>query len=115
MRVTTDFWVGAYLRRMNAAGHPAVLRRRGAAEAGAVFVKVDRLDGTADLYGPAPQAVFETDRPTDRLFVPLLRAGPAASADVEARIRREREFDSDLWFLEVESREGEHGLDLAPL
>ncbi|MBV9635256.1 MAG: DUF1491 family protein [Methylobacteriaceae bacterium] len=35
-----------------------MLRRRGAAEAGAIFIKLDRLDGTAALFGTArPRAV----------------------------------------------------------
>ncbi|MGB6656891.1 MAG: DUF1491 family protein, partial [Methylovirgula sp.] len=50
MRIRSDFWVAAYLRRCATAGVTAVLRRRGAAEAGAIFVKVDRLDGSAALY-----------------------------------------------------------------
>jgi hypothetical protein len=54
-RLRSDFWVSAYLRRCAVEGVEAALRKRGAAEAGAIFVKVDRLDGTASLYGPAPQ------------------------------------------------------------
>ena len=49
MRLRSDIWVSAYLRRCAAQGVVAVLRRRGAAEAGAIFVKLDRLDGTAAL------------------------------------------------------------------
>ena len=47
----------------------AVLRRRGAAEAGAIFVKVDHLNGQATLYGPAPQSLA-ADAPigVDRIF-----------------------------------------------
>ena len=52
-RLRSDFWVSAYIRRCGVEGIEAVLRKRGAAEAGALFVKVDRLDGTASLYGPA--------------------------------------------------------------
>ena len=60
-RLTSDFWVSAYLRQAAFDGLVAVLRRRGAREAGAIFVKLDRLDGTAALYGPAPQALAEDD------------------------------------------------------
>ena len=55
MRLKSAIWVAAYMRRCHVEGAFAVLRRRGAEEAGAIFIKVDRLDGTADLYGPAPQ------------------------------------------------------------
>lgn len=110
-RLRSDFWVAAYLRRCAVEGVDAVLRRRGAAEAGAIFVKLDRLDGTANLYGPAPQSYFE-ERAQERLFVPLL-AG-ALPPDVEERVGREIRFDPDLWLVEVDDRAGRHFLDLAP-
>jgi hypothetical protein len=40
MSVKTEIWVKAHLRRCFAAGLTGVVARRGAAEAGAVFVKV---------------------------------------------------------------------------
>jgi hypothetical protein len=109
MRLKSAIWVSAHLRRCNAEGVAAVLRRRGAEEAGAIFVKVDRLDGTADLYGPAPQSVFDDERSGDRIFTPCFKE-PVASADVEARIARELRFDSDAWVLEIEDRAGRHFL-----
>jgi len=56
-RLRSDFWVAAHLRRCAVERVDAVLRRRGSAESGSIFVKVDRLDGSASLYGPAPQSV----------------------------------------------------------
>ncbi len=108
-RLTAEFFVAALLRRCGVEGVVGVLRRRGAAEAGAVFVKVDRLDGSADLYGPAPQALVEEGRGA-RLFAPIL-AG-AFPGDVEERMRREIGFDPDLWLVEIEDREGRSFLDL---
>lgn len=110
-RLRSDFWVSAHLRRLGIEGIPAVQRRRGAAEAGAIFVKVDRLDGTADLYGPAPQSLVDTESDSDRRFVPLVLA--AFSGDVETRIGKELRFDDDLWIIEIDDRAGRHGLDLA--
>jgi len=108
-RIRTDFWVAAHLRRCAVAGIDAVLRRRGAAEAGAVFVKLDRLDGTASLYGPAPQSLL--DDGGGRLFAHVLDA--AAAPDVDERMSREIRFDPDLWWLEIEDRAGRHLLDIA--
>ena len=111
-RLRSDFWVSAHLRRLNDLAIPAVLRRRGAAEAGAIFVKVDRLDGTADLYGPAPQALMaEAEDLGERRFTSVLAGG--TPLDVEERLTREIRFDSDLWILEIDDREGRHFLDLA--
>ncbi len=106
-RLTSDFWVSAYLRQAALDGLVAVLRRRGAREAGAIFVKLDRLDGTAALYGPAPQAL--ADESGARRFQLLMNADPAS---VEERIEKERRFDPDLWFVEIENRSGDPRLEL---
>jgi hypothetical protein len=87
----------------------AVLRRRGASEAGAIFVKVDRLDGTASLYGPAPQSLVD-EGGEGRLFTALLEILPPY--EIEDRMTREGRFDPDFWLLEIEDREGRHFLDL---
>lgn len=111
MRLKSAIWVAAYLRRCNGAGAFAVMRRRGAEEAGAVFIKVDRLDGTADLYGPAPQTAFDEAHPADRAFMTCLPTQPVPSADAEAYLARQLRFDPDVWIVEVEDRDGRHFLD----
>ena len=111
MRLKSGIWVAAYLRRCAVEGAPAVVRRRGAEEAGAVFVRIDRLDGTSDLYGPAPQSTFDDARPADRVFSPCLKVNPAPDADAESYLARQIKFDPDLWIVEVEERNGRHFLD----
>ncbi|KQT11911.1 hypothetical protein ASG40_07900 [Methylobacterium sp. Leaf399] len=110
-RLRSDFWVSAHLRRLGVEGIAAVQRRRGSPEAGAIFVKVDRLDGTADLFGPAPQSLIDEDSAGERLFVALMAA--ASPVDVEDRIAKELRFDGDLWIVEIDDRDGRHRLDLA--
>jgi hypothetical protein len=111
MRLKSDLWVAAYLRRCQVRGAFVALRRRGAAEAGAVFIKISRLDGTADLYGPAPQSSFDEAFPLERAFAPLLKQRPAPEPDVEAALLRQLKFDPDLWIVEVEEASGQHFLD----
>jgi hypothetical protein len=111
MRLKSALWVAAYIRRCNIEGLFAAVRRRGAEEAGAIFVKVARLDGTADLFGPAPQSAFESARPAERLFSPVMPAQPAPEAQVEERLVRELRFDPDLWIVEIEDRAGRNFLD----
>jgi hypothetical protein len=110
MRLKSAIWVSAYIRRCQIEGAQAVLRRRGAEEAGAIFIKVSRLDGTADLYGPASQTEFDDERPADRLFTSCLKP-QASEADAENRLAREIKFDPDVWIVEVEDRAGRHFLD----
>jgi hypothetical protein len=112
MRLKSGIWVAAYVRRCHIEGAFAAVRRRGAEEAGAVYIKVSRLDGTGVLYGPAPQAVFDDAQPAGRMFTIILGAQvPAPDADIEARLVREVRYDSDVWIVEVEDRAGRHFLD----
>ena len=67
-RLKSSIWVAAYLRRCQTEGVFGAVRRRGAEEAGAVFVKVALLDGNAMLYAPAPQTVYDDSRPIERIF-----------------------------------------------
>lgn len=104
MRVTSSLWVGAYIRRCFAGGAYAVVSRKGAEEAGVILVIVDRLDGTSDLYGPAPQSAFDEAHPSERLFQALLQR--ASTEELRARIAGETRFDPDVWIIGVEDREG---------
>lgn len=101
--------MAALVRSSFAEGSTAVIQRKGNAEAGAIFVIVDRLNGSADLYGPAPQTAFEDRSVDDRLFQVILESRP--SQEVAARIAREIDFDPDLWVVAVENRSGEVALD----
>ncbi|TCT03545.1 DUF1491 family protein [Aquabacter spiritensis] len=113
MRLKSAIFVSALVRTANGAGAYAAVRRRGAEEAGAVFVKVSTLDGRAALYGPASQSDFDVSFPADRLFRPLV--GPeSAEADSEARMVKEMRFDPDLWLVEIEDRAGRTFIDLVP-
>ena len=109
-RLRSDFWVAAYLRRCSAQAVSAMLRRRGAAESGAILIKLDCLDGNAALYGPAPQAEVN-DRDSPRTFVRMHASERIPTPDAEARLTRETRFDPDLWIVEVEDRNGRILLD----
>ena len=112
MRLKSSIWVAAYLRRCQTEGIFGAVRRRGAEEAGAVFVKVAHLDGNAMLYGPAPQTVYDESRPAERLFAPS-SPQPVPEPFVEERLAKEIRFDPDAWIVETEDRAGRHFLDLA--
>ena len=112
MRLKSSIWVAAYLRRCQCEGVFGAVRRRGADEAGAVFVKLALLDGNAMLYAPAPQAVYDDSRPVERVFAPS-SSEPVAVQAVEQRLAREVRFDPDAWIVEIEDKAGRHFLDLA--
>lgn len=100
MRVTTDFWVSALIRRIFGAGGFAAVVRRGAAEAGVVFILVRGRLGETDLFGPAPQTTYDSAKPDERFFSRLdIGDDPDAA---EARLAKEQRFDSDIWVVEIE-------------
>jgi hypothetical protein len=114
MRLKSSIWVSAYVRRCDIEGAYALVRRRGADEAGAIFVKINRLDGSGALFGPAPQSMIDEEHSAERLFTALAGAKePAPEADIEARLARELKFDPDVWIVEVEDRQGRNFLDRA--
>ena len=108
MRLKSEVWVQAFVRRCNGEGKYCTVVARGAAEAGAIFVIVNRLDGRFHLFGPAPGPAF--DDHGDRRFIAELPF-PATEADVTALLARRKKFDSDLWVVEVEDRQGTAGLE----
>jgi hypothetical protein len=111
-RLKSAIWVAAYLRRCQTEGVFGAVRRRGAEEAGAVFVKIALLNGNAMLYAPAPQTVYDDSRPVDRIFVPS-PPEPVEERKIEERLMKEISFDPDVWIVETEDKAGRHFLDLA--
>lgn len=102
-RLTADFWVAAYLARLRLTDIPVFIVARGDATAGAVLVKQSPLDGTATLF----QRSFDPMTGTREWMV----LSQGLEADVDAAVARQRDFDPDLWVIEVEDRQGRHLLD----
>jgi hypothetical protein len=101
MRVTSDLWVSALLRRVFGAGGFAAIVKRGAMEAGAVFVIARGKQGSIALFGPAPQTSYDSAKPDDRFFS-LVGTGDDMEM-FEARLERENKFDPDIWVVEIEA------------
>lgn len=101
-RLTAKFWVDAYLARLRQADIPAFVVSLGDATAGAIIVKSNTLDGQAKAW----QRSFDLEG--NRLWV-ILAEGTEWSVD-EA-LHKQRDFDPDLWLIEVEDRQGRTLLD----
>lgn len=96
MRLTSEMWVSALLRRVFSDGGFAAVVRRGNAQAGAIFITLRQRDGSVRLLVPAPQALSET---TDRRFV---ERTVADEDEIRRLLDSEMRFDSDLWIVECE-------------
>lgn len=111
MRLRTDIFVSALLRRVFAKGDFAAVEKKGAEEAGAIFIRQRFRDGLETLYGPAPQSFFDEEDSGTRLFE--IRLEKAEAENVWKLLERERKFDPDLWIVELEADEVAELLPLA--
>ena len=102
-RLTSEFWVQAYLTRLRLSEIPAFVTSHGDNTAGAVLVKMNTLDGKAQVF----QRSFDLMSGA-RNWSELLAGDDAR---VDDAIIRQQEFDPDLWVIEVEDRAGRHLLD----
>lgn len=103
MRLTAEFWVGAYLRRLDLEGIHAHLLRRGDATAGTVVVKLATLDGRARAFQRSFDPVAQA-----RIWIVLAEG---EEAGVDAALARAAARDPDLWIVEIEDRAGRSLLD----
>ncbi len=103
MLLSSDLWVDALIRRAEIEGAHAVVVNKGDARAGAVIVKAyDTSTRTARLYAEA----FGPDG--ERLWIQPVTSD--SEAELDAYIARQRQYDPDLWIVEIEDRQGRHFL-----
>ncbi len=108
MRLKSEIWIKAYLRRCVYNGAMGVIARHGDDDAGAIFIKIVRPDKMAAVFSPAPAGLDEAD--IDRRWVSRFKSEFVPEAEADEMLKREAGFDSDIWVVEIEDREGRHFL-----
>jgi hypothetical protein len=103
LSLKTEIWVSGYLRRCFVENLFGAVLRKGAAEAGAIYIIADMLDGRVRLYGPPPGPAYGetgdrrwselTPKPVSRLFALEM-------------LQRKQKIDPDLWIVDIEDRSG---------
>lgn len=101
MRLRSDIFVSALIRRLFGRGDFAAVERKGAEASGAIFIRQRFRDGLETLFGPAPQSLIDDDEASGRLFEVRLERQEAEA--VRQMLERELKFDHDLWILELET------------
>jgi hypothetical protein len=104
-RLKSKLYVQALIRRCEAQGGGAFVVRKGAEEAGAVFLKINRLDGTCTVLSPARRG-----EEGERIWTRPL-GDSADEAKVSDYFARQTRFDPDIWIVEIEDREGRPFVD----
>ncbi|MGY5779523.1 DUF1491 family protein [Rhizobium sp. LEGMi135b] len=101
MRLRSDIFVSALVRRLFGRGDFAAVERKGEEQAGAIFIRQRFRDGSETLYAPAPQSLFDEDESGARLFE--IRIARKEPQEVRETLDRELKFDPDLWVVELET------------
>jgi hypothetical protein len=107
VRLKSALWVQAFLRTNEIQGRFGAVLRKGAEEAGAVWVVINHLDGTSTLLEPAPGPAY--DDAGNRRFIDSFGA-PQDWAKLRERTERAERIDADIWIIEAEDRNGLAGL-----
>jgi hypothetical protein len=103
-RLKAGIFVRALIRRAEVAGAAAFVVRKGSEEAGAVFLKIARLDGTSLVLSQARRGEGE--------LVWVKPLGDAADdAKAAGYFDKQVKFDPDLWIVEIEDRQGRTFVD----
>lgn len=100
MRLKSHIFVSSLLRRAFSLGGYAAVLRKGAEEAGAIFIRQRTRLGTETLFAPAPQNFFSDEVDLGRKFEVRLR--DSDSERVDAALASEIRFDPDCWIVEIE-------------
>jgi len=104
-KLRTKIWVQAQIRLCDLAGIAIVVPRKGDPDAGTIILKLDRLNGEIDLYSQS------RTRDGEPAWLRAGGAGPIGEEEAGEYIRRQIDFDPDLWVVEIEDPESRYALD----
>ena len=104
-RLKAEILVRAHLRLCDQAMLPGVVRRKGDADAGAILIKLDRLDGTCVVLSQVRTVEGEL------AWMRATGEDPTPDADGEAYITKQLKFDPDIWVLDVEDPKAQYQID----
>ena len=83
----------------------AYIIKRGDSDAGAIFVKIDTLDGYAKLY--SRNLIFDFDKNKELIqFLDLYPNIKIKGKEIDTRIAKEVSIDRDCWVVEIEDKNG---------
>jgi len=103
-RLKAGIFVRALTRRTEVAGAAAFVVRMGSEEAGAVILRINRLDGTVLVLN-------QTRDGLGRLVWAQPLGGWTDEKRADEWCDKQVKFDPDLWIVEVEDRQGRAFVD----
>ncbi len=93
--------IAAHIRTAAREGIPIVVIRRGDETRGAIFLKINMLDGTARVLAQVRMG-------DELIWNPITREDPLPESEADRCLERQAEIDPDSWLIEIEDRQGRH-------
>jgi hypothetical protein len=104
-RLKSGIWIQAQIRLCSIANLPTYVGKKGDADAGAIFLRINKLDGSNFIYS-------QTRDISGDIAWSQANSGDALS-DSEAfeYLEKQQKYDPDLWILEIEDPDGNYQFD----
>ena len=96
-RVTSELWVSALRKRLTSNAIPFFLIKKGDKQAGAILIRVCYINGKSKIFEQVPSIDGERQ---------WLETKYGPDDEVEKVLKKHREFDNDVWILEIEEFKG---------
>jgi len=104
-KLKAGLWVKAQVRTCDVAMIPIAILRKGDADAGAILLKLSRMDGTCQVLSQT------RDLDGRRTWMRATGAEPVPEADADTYIERQVSRDRDVWVIEIEDAQGRYEPD----
>ncbi|NVJ97347.1 MAG: DUF1491 family protein [Alphaproteobacteria bacterium] len=104
-RLSTKLWIDAHLRTCFANDMPAFVVAKGDEERGGVILKVNCFAAGVFLFEQS------LDFDGNRIWRRLGPEGGQQEPDADGVVARKRQFDPDLWVIEIEDMAAKYELD----
>lgn len=104
-RLRTELKAQGWIRRAQAKGLMATVVRKGDADAGALFLKLNRFKAGCEVFAGA---VAPDGSPA---WLRSTGADPVPEREADAYLARQAGYDPDLWVVEIEDPKGQFVFD----
>ena len=98
-RLTSKFWISAYIKRLESQGIPVFIVKKGDQVAGAILIVISNLKGFSTIFTQS------FDAEGNRIWLELTRG---SDIEIAETIKKQKDIDPDIWILEVENPKGKN-------
>tara|TARA_E500000178_G_C16997729_1_gene744038 strand:+ start:202 stop:537 length:336 start_codon:yes stop_codon:yes gene_type:complete len=95
-RLRTLLWVQAQMRLCSQRNQPLYIKKKGDPDAGIIFVQLNKLDGTNELFTQIRGAEGILN------WVPVSDKIRLNDIEVDEYLEKQKVYDPDIWIIEVE-------------